>query len=137
MAQLNHRGGRLQIEIVQQTAFHIILGDQYSSYKSALKALRSETLFERRRKLCLMFANKSAKSPKFSKWFQPYVPETPLRNTKVQIQYQIHLHIAEVNYRDGEPQLLNTASCLFSFVFCIPYHLANKHHYYYSYISQA
>ena len=73
---------RLLIERVQKSAFHIILGDQYSSYRSALKALRSDTLFERRRKLCLKFANKSAKSPKFSKWFKPYVPRTPLRNTK-------------------------------------------------------
>ena len=54
---------RLQLERVQKSAFHIILGDQYSSYRSALKVLGSETLFERRRKLCLKFANKSAKSP--------------------------------------------------------------------------
>ena len=73
---------RLQIERVQKSAFHIILGDQYSSYRSALKALKSDTLFERRRKLCIKFANKSVKSPKFSKWFKPYVPRTPLRNAK-------------------------------------------------------
>jgi hypothetical protein len=73
---------RLQIERVQKSAFHIILGEQYHSYKSALKTLNLDTLFERRRKLCLKFAKKSAKSEKFSKWFKPRTTRTPLRTQR-------------------------------------------------------
>ena len=52
-------------------ALHIILGDKYHSYPSALKEVKLDTLFERRRKLCLKFAKKSAKRTKFTKWFLP------------------------------------------------------------------
>ena len=62
---------RLKLERVQKTAFHVILGDQYRSYNSALKTTGSKTLFDRRRKLCLKFAKKSLKNSKFTTWFKP------------------------------------------------------------------
>ena len=62
---------RIKIERVQKSALHIILGLNYNSYRSALKATKLETLFERRRKLCKTFAKKSLKHPKFTKWFKP------------------------------------------------------------------
>ena len=73
---------RLQLERVQKSALHIILGDQYVSYRLALKEMALETLFERRRKLCLKFAKKSAKSPKFSKWFKPTINKASARHPK-------------------------------------------------------
>ena len=61
---------QLDIERVQKSAAHIILGDRYVSYKEALKSLNLESLLFRRDKLCLNFAKKAEKHNKFSKWFK-------------------------------------------------------------------
>ena len=61
---------RADIERVQKCALQIILGSNYLSYTPALKDLGLETLFRRRQKLCLTFAKKSYKNPKFNKWFK-------------------------------------------------------------------
>ena len=61
---------RIKIERVQKSAFSIILGQKYTSYKAALQELNLETLFTRRVKLCQKFAIKAQKHPKFSKWFK-------------------------------------------------------------------
>ena len=53
-----------QIERVQKTAFHIILGDEYSGYDFACILLGMETLEQRRLKLCIKFAKKDLKSQK-------------------------------------------------------------------------
>ena len=45
-----------QIERVQKTACAIILGENYKSYKRALKTLNMKTLKVRRSELCLSFA---------------------------------------------------------------------------------
>ena len=58
-----------QIERVQKTACAIILGENYTSYKRALKILNMKTLQVRRSALCLSFAKKALKSDKFSSWF--------------------------------------------------------------------
>ena len=62
---------RLSVERIQKCAFNIILGEKYSSYRSALCELKMETLFYRRDKLCKKFAKKAQKHSKFSKWFKP------------------------------------------------------------------
>ena len=64
-----------QIERVQKTAFCIILGDHYLNYKNALRYLQCETLKDRRKKLCLTFAKKSLKHPKYQNWFVPNTPK--------------------------------------------------------------
>ena len=61
---------RLLIERIQKSALHIILGDRYQSYSSALKAMQLETLFRRRQKLCTKFARKCYKNEKFNRWFK-------------------------------------------------------------------
>ena len=66
-----------QIERIQKTALHIILGEGYRSYSNALKQSGLDKLSNRRRKLCLSFARKALKHKKFSQWFKP--------NTKVTI----------------------------------------------------
>ena len=63
-----------KLERIQKVALHIILGEEYSSYTSALKALGVEKLSVRRKKICLQFAKKSQKHQKFSKWFKPSKP---------------------------------------------------------------
>ena len=52
----------LDIERVQRVAFKIIFGHLYISYKQAFKFLYTQTLEERRTKLCLKFAKKNLKS---------------------------------------------------------------------------
>ena len=49
-------GDKANIERVQKSLCHIILGDKYSSYRNALELLSLETLDNRRNKLCLKFA---------------------------------------------------------------------------------
>ena len=70
---------RLKIERVQKSALSIILGQQYKSYRSALKQLQMDSLFSRRNKLCKKFAKKSLKHSKFSKWFKPNTRTTVTR----------------------------------------------------------
>ena len=69
-----------QIERVQRTAFYVILGDKYLSYKNALGVLKAETLSDRRHKLCENFVKKAALHPKFQNWFVPN--QTPDPNFK-------------------------------------------------------
>ena len=64
-----------QIERVQKTAFCIILGDNYINYKDALRHLQCETVKNRRTKLCLTFAKKSLKHPKYQNWVVPNISE--------------------------------------------------------------
>ena len=54
---------------MQKTACAIILGENYTSYKRALKTLNMKTLKVRQSELCLSFAIKALKSEKFSSWF--------------------------------------------------------------------
>ena len=59
------------LERIQKTALHIILGHDYKSYNSALKIFGLDKLADRRKKICLNFAKRAQKHPKFSKWFKP------------------------------------------------------------------
>ena len=59
------------IERVQKTALHIMLGDSYQSYVNALdQEVGLESLGARRHKLCLKFAKKSAAHTKHRNWFK-------------------------------------------------------------------
>ena len=89
---------RLKLERVQKTAFHIILGKQYKSYNSALKITGSKTLFDRRRKICLKFAQKSLKNSKFKNWFKPTSNETKTRQEKLKFH---NVHCRTDRYEDS------------------------------------
>ena len=67
------------IERVQKTALHIMLGGNYNDYKSALDTVGLESLVARREKLSLKFAKKAVKHPKHTKWF---IPNTITVNTR-------------------------------------------------------
>ena len=53
---------RMDIESIQKVAFKIILGNKYQDYKSACVRFNTETLHNRRIKLCYKFAKKNMKS---------------------------------------------------------------------------
>ena len=57
------------LERVQKSALKLILKDEYKDYKSALKFLAVDSLFERREKLSLKFAKKCLKNENFKKLF--------------------------------------------------------------------
>ena len=63
--------GKAQLERVQKSALHIILGKTYTLYEDALRALQLESLEERRESICLKFALKAEKQDKFKSWFNP------------------------------------------------------------------
>lgn len=57
------------LERIQKTAFKVILGEKFKSYKHALKYLELESLNDRRENLCLFFAQKSSKNVKTKHMF--------------------------------------------------------------------
>ena len=60
----------MDIERVQKSACHIILGDSYNYHRGALKYLNLDDLASRRDKLSLKFAYKAEKHPKHKNWFK-------------------------------------------------------------------
>ena len=73
---------QIDIERIQKSASHIILGDGYVSYREAVKTLGLETLQCRREKLCLKFGRKAEKNQKFKKWFKPTPSSIKTRKEK-------------------------------------------------------
>ena len=61
---------RQDLERIQKSALHIILGSEYVSYKEELILFNMESLEQRRVKLCLKFAKKAEKHTKHRKLFQ-------------------------------------------------------------------
>ena len=59
----------ITLERVEKTALAIIRGVNHTSYGDALQHFNISPLKERREALCLKFAIKVFKNPKFSKWF--------------------------------------------------------------------
>ena len=59
----------LDLERVQKSAVKVILKEGYTDYKSGLKTLNIESLYDRREKLCLRFAKKCLKIENFKKLF--------------------------------------------------------------------
>ena len=73
---------RINIERVQKSAAHIILGEDYCSYRVALKLLQLDSLESRRDKLSLNFAKKAEKHSKFKSWFKLTNSKGPDRKDK-------------------------------------------------------
>ena len=71
-----------EIERVQKSVAHIILGVDCISYKDALETLDLESLISRRTKFCLKFAKKAEEHTKFQKWFKISEPRPKTRQTK-------------------------------------------------------
>ena len=77
-----------QIERVQKTATHIILGDKYSSYKNGLKQLNLDTLRQRRQNLCKKFTLKAVQHEKFNSWFQTHTSTYKNRTRSTKDKYK-------------------------------------------------
>ena len=67
----HHSERKVDIERVQKTALHIMLGGTYQSYGDALELVELETLDARRQKLCLKFAKRAVIHKKHKNWFVP------------------------------------------------------------------
>ena len=61
----------VNLERIQKTVFHIIMGEEYKSYSYALKHMGFLKLSDRREKISTTFAKKAIKNPKFTNWFKP------------------------------------------------------------------
>ena len=59
-----------RLEKIQRTVLHVILGNNYTSYREALLKVNLETLEERRKNLCIKFAVKTSEQQKFRHWFE-------------------------------------------------------------------
>ena len=73
---------RLDLERIQKSALHIILGDKYESYNQALKSTGLKDLELRRRDICLKFALRAEAHWKHKKWFKPNTNQTFTRQHK-------------------------------------------------------
>ena len=73
---------RRDIERVQKTALRIIIGEEYVDYQSALDMIGLESLEDRRHRLSLKFAKKSATHFKHKNWFKPTVTKIKTRIEK-------------------------------------------------------
>ena len=62
---------KIDLERIQKTACHIILGQEYESYDNALQLFQLDSLEYRRKLLSLKFALKAEKHDKFKFWFKP------------------------------------------------------------------
>ena len=91
-----------RIEIIQRRAFKIILQDQYHSYDNACVVLNTQSLKERRIKICLTFAKKelSKEDSIFSKFVQTRVT----RFSEKQLVNEIFCN-TERHYRSSLPYL--------------------------------
>ena len=80
------------IERVQKSALKLILKENYKDYKTALKTLNIESLYDRREKLCLKFARKCLKDDNFKKLF-------PYRKSKhsMDMRKAEKFHIKQIN----------------------------------------
>ena len=57
------------IERVQKTFLHIVLGQEYDNYHNSLEEMQLDSLEDRRVKICERFAKKTLKHPKHKSWF--------------------------------------------------------------------
>ena len=89
-----------QIERVQRTALHIILGENYLYYENALDVLKCKTLSEMRYSLCEHFVRKASKHPRFKNWFCENLEPAPIVGTR-NSKYKPILRYIPVKTRTG------------------------------------
>ena len=82
---------RLDLERMQKSALHIILGEQYESYNQALTVTGLQTLEIRRQNLCLKFGRRAELHSKHKRWFAPNTSTVNTRQQKAKyksVQYR-------------------------------------------------
>ena len=70
------------LERIQRTALAIIRGEYHTSYSEALSYFNLKSLEDRRGEICLKFAIKAYKHPKFSLWFTKNMDTANTRSEK-------------------------------------------------------
>ena len=80
---------RNDLERVQKTAFKLILGNKYKTYKNALELLDLDTLETRREELCLKFALKASNHPECKDLF-PLNTKSHAMATRKSEKYKIN-----------------------------------------------
>ena len=97
------------IERVQKISFKLILGDQYENYDNACNFFSTETLEQRRVKLCLKFASKNLKSEN-----SLFIRNTSARNTRQKPKLVKEIKCRTKRFEKSSipylSRLLNTAS---------------------------
>ena len=96
-----------EIERVQKSFAHIVLGDQYVNYQNALQILGLETLKTRRHKICKKFALKSSKHPNHSKWFLKQETTAKIKTRRKPLKYKAPFARLERFKRSPIPYLTN------------------------------
>ena len=99
-----------QIERIQRTAFHIILGEGYVGYQNALEKLNNDRLSNRRMKLYEKFAKRAAKHDQFKNWFNEKSDKSFNMNTrskKAKLKYHEVLTRTNRYQRSPIPYLTN------------------------------
>ena len=94
---------RKDLERVQKTALKIILGNKFKSYDNALKILDLQTLEERRTELCITFAKRTSKHPKFKHLF-PFNSKLHTMNTRNAEKFKVY---------DAKTERLKASSIIF------------------------
>ena len=72
------------LERIQKATLAVILGPSFNSYSDALSFLNLKTLSDRRDTLCLSFALKCEKNPRYKNWFK----ENTKQNTRNATKYK-------------------------------------------------
>ena len=75
-----------QIERVQKAALAIIYQTRYKNYDNALRISGLEPLSVRRTQLCLKFAKKAYKNPKYKHWFCENLVDVNTRSRKLSLK---------------------------------------------------
>ena len=82
------------LERIQKSALKIILQQRYKNYSDAMKLLELDTLKQRREQLCLSFALKCLKHPKFKKMFPENQKEHEM-NTRDKEKYKVQFALTK------------------------------------------
>ena len=75
-----------QIERVQKAALAIIFTTRYKNYENALRIAGLDYLSVRRSQICLKFAKKAYKNPKYKHWFCENLVDVNTRSKKLSLQ---------------------------------------------------
>lgn len=69
------------LERILKTALHIILQDEYISFRNALKITKMKSLSDRRKEAIFKFCKNAEKSDAFNRWFSKAETSRPTRNS--------------------------------------------------------
>ena len=99
-----------RIEGILKTGLHIILKDQYISFKNALQKTGMKSLSSRRKDMIFKFGKSADKSPKFSQCFQKSTFNIYLRQKPKNLYKQVTCRTNRYQ-RSALPVLTKAVSC--------------------------